>query len=126
MMVAGEDPTYVARRLVRFAAEDVGMADPQGLVQAMTAWQAFERLGSPEGELCLVQALIYLATAPKSNAIYKAQKQAMVLAQQTGSHTPPKIILERPDQTDEGRGLWHGVSIRSRYTPRIFRAKLFP
>ena len=68
MLAGGEDPRYVARRLVRFASEDVGLADPQALVQAMSAWEAYERLGSPEGELCLAQAIVYLGTAPKSNS----------------------------------------------------------
>ena len=119
MMVAGEDPAYVARRMVRFASEDVGLADPQALVQAMTAWQAFERLGSPEGELCLVQALVYLATAPKSNAIYTAQKAAMILAEQTGSYTPPKVILNAPTTLMKEEGYGQGY-IYDHDTPEAF------
>jgi len=96
MLAGGEDPRYVARRLVRFASEDIGLADPQALVQAMTAWKAYERLGSPEGELCLAQAIVYLGTAPKSNALYIATKAAASGAKQTGSLTPPAHILNAP------------------------------
>ncbi|MHC4917833.1 MAG: replication-associated recombination protein A, partial [Planctomycetota bacterium] len=96
MLVAGEDPNYVARRLVRFAVEDVGLADPQALVQATAAWQAYERLGSPEGELALAQAVIYLGTAPKSNAAYRAFGAARKAAGETGSLMPPRHILNAP------------------------------
>ncbi len=96
MMVAGEDPAYVARRLVRFASEDVGLADPQALPQALAGWQAYERLGSPEGELALAQVVLYLGSAPKSNAAYVAIKQAMRVARDTGSPPPPKVILNAP------------------------------
>jgi putative ATPase len=96
MLVAGEDPNYVARRLVRFAVEDVGLADPQALVQATAAWQAYERLGSPEGELALAQAVIYLGTAPKSNATYRAFGAARRAAAETGSLMPPLHILNAP------------------------------
>src|SRR5207253_3568869 len=71
MLAAGEDPLYLARRIARFASEDVGLADPQALPQALAAWDAYHRLGSPEGELALAQAVVYLALAPKSNAVYK-------------------------------------------------------
>lgn len=96
MCAGGEDPNYVARRLVRFAVEDIGLADPQALPQALAAWDAYERLGSPEGELALVQCVIYLATAPKSNAAYLAQSAAMTAARETGSLMPPKHILNAP------------------------------
>ncbi len=96
MIAGGEDPRYIARRLVRFAVEDIGLADPEALVQALAAWQAYERLGSPEGELALVQCVIHLGTAPKSNAGYKAAKAALALARETGSLTPPKHILNAP------------------------------
>ena len=96
MLAGGEDPHYVARRLLRFASEDVGLADPGALTQALAAWQAYERLGSPEGELALVQCVIYLATAPKSNAAYKAEKAAKRIARETGSLMPPKRILNAP------------------------------
>jgi len=96
MFGGGEDPRYIMRRLTRFASEDIGLADPQALVQAVTAWEAFERLGSPEGELAIVQCVIYLATAPKSNAAYKAEKKAARVALETGSLDPPKHILNAP------------------------------
>jgi len=96
MLEGGEDPRYIARRLVRFAVEDIGMADPNALPQAVVAWEAFERLGSPEGELAIVQCVVYLGTAPKSNAVYKAEKAARKTARETGSLSPPKHILNAP------------------------------
>jgi putative ATPase len=96
MIVAGEDPLYLARRLVRMAIEDIGLADPQALGQALAAKEAFDFLGSPEGELALAQATVYLATAPKSNASYAAFGRAMARAKETGSLMPPKIILNAP------------------------------
>ena len=96
MIGGGEDPRYIARRLTRFASEDVGLADPNALVQALAAWDAYERLGSPEGELALVQLVIYLGTAPKSNTAYKAESAAKRAARDTGSLMPPKHILNAP------------------------------
>ena len=96
MLSAGEDPNYIARRLLRFAVEDVGLADPGALEQVLAAWQAYERLGTPEGELALAQAVIYLGTAPKSNAAYRALGQALGAAKETGSLMPPKHILNAP------------------------------
>ncbi len=96
MLVAGEQPLYLLRRMVRFASEDIGLADPQALLQTLAAKDAFDFLGSPEGELAVVQACIYLATAPKSNAAYKAENAAKTLARNTGSLTPPKSILNAP------------------------------
>jgi putative ATPase len=96
MLVGGEDPRYIARRLVRFASEDVGLADPQALPLTLAAWDAYERLGSPEGDLALAQAVIYLGTAPKSNAAYKAHKAAAGTARETGSLPPPAHILNAP------------------------------
>jgi putative ATPase len=96
MLTGGEDPRYIARRLVRFASEDVGLADPQALPHTLAAWDAYERLGSPEGELCLAQAVIYLGTAPKSNAVYMAYKSASRTAKETGSLMPPARILNAP------------------------------
>ena len=96
MLVAGEDPHYVARRLTRFAVEDIGLADPQALTQAVAAWQAYERLGSPEGELALAQLVLYLGSAPKSNAAYKAYGAASRSARETGSLAPPMHILNAP------------------------------
>ncbi len=96
MLVAGEDPLFLTRRLVRMAIEDVGLADPQALQQALAAKDAFDFLGSPEGELALAQAVIYIATAPKSNAAYAAFSAATRRARETGSLAPPKIILNAP------------------------------
>ncbi len=96
MLAGGEDPRFIARRLTRFAAEDVGLADPQALPQAIAAWETFERLGSPEGELALAQLVAYLGTAPKSNAVYMAYKAAMQAARVTGSLPPPSHILNAP------------------------------
>ncbi|KAA0598489.1 putative ATPase [Azospirillum lipoferum] len=96
MLDGGEDPRYIARRLTRFAVEDVGLADPNALTQAIAAWEAYERLGSPEGELALAQLVIYLGTAPKSNAGYTAYKASVRAAKETGSLMPPKHILNAP------------------------------
>ena len=96
MLEGGEDPRYIARRLTRFAVEDIGMADPNALTQATAAWEAYERLGSPEGELAIAQLVIYLGTAPKSNAAYTAYKGAVRAAKETGSLMPPKHILNAP------------------------------
>ena len=96
MLTAGEQPLYITRRLVRFAVEDIGLADPQALVQANAAKEAYDFLGSPEGELAIAQAVIYLATAPKSNAAYEALSRANRAARDTGSLMPPKHILNAP------------------------------
>jgi putative ATPase len=96
MLTGGEDPRYIARRLARFAAEDVGMADPRALPLAIAAWETYERLGSPEGELALAQLVLHLATAPKSNAAYVAFGAAMRAAKETGSLMPPANILNAP------------------------------
>jgi putative ATPase len=96
MLAGGEDPVYILRRLARFAVEDVGLADPQALPQAIAAWEAYDRLGSPEGELAVAQLVIYLATAPKSNAGYAAFGEASRAARETGSLMPPKHILNAP------------------------------
>jgi putative ATPase len=96
MLNGGEDPRYIARRLVRFAAEDIGMADPNALPQALAGWETYERLGSPEGELAIAQVVVYLGTAPKSNAIYTAFGAAKAAAKATGSLMPPAHILNAP------------------------------
>ncbi|WP_448203077.1 replication-associated recombination protein A [Azospirillum sp. sgz302134] len=96
MLEGGEDPRYIARRLTRFAVEDIGLADPNALTQAIAAWEAYERLGSPEGELAIAQLVVYLGTAPKSNAAYTAYKSAVRAAKETGSLMPPKHILNAP------------------------------
>jgi putative ATPase len=110
MLAGGEDPRYIARRLTRFAYEDVGLADPQAAVQALAAWDCYERIGSPEGELALAQAVIYLATAPKSNAAYKAFGQAMGAARETGSLMPPKHILNAPTKLMKDIGYGAGYA----------------
>jgi putative ATPase len=96
MLAGGEDPRYIARRLVRFAVEDIGLADPDALPQSIAAWEAYERLGSPEGELAIAQCVVYLGTAPKSNAAYRAFSAARSAAEETGSLMPPKHILNAP------------------------------
>ncbi|MBR4892222.1 MAG: replication-associated recombination protein A [Alphaproteobacteria bacterium] len=96
MMTSGQDPMYLFRRLTRFAVEDIGLADPNALQVAIAAWNAYERLGSPEGDLALTQLVIYLGTAPKSIGNYKAQKAAYAAARATGSLMPPKNILNAP------------------------------
>ena len=96
MMTSGQDPMYIFRRLTRFAVEDVGLADPNALQIAIAAWSAYERLGSPEGDLALTQLVIYLGTAPKSIGNYRAQKAAYAAARETGSLMPPKNILNAP------------------------------
>ena len=106
MLVAGEEPLYLLRRLTRAAMEDIGLADPQALVQCLAAKDAYDFLGSPEGELAIVQACLYLATAPKSNAAYMAQKSAWRSAKETGSLMPPSHILNAPTRLmkDIGHG----------------------
>jgi putative ATPase len=106
MLEGGEDPRYLARRITRMAVEDIGLADPQAQAQCLAAWDTYERLGSPEGELALAQAVIYLALAPKSNAAYGAYKAARRAAKETGSAPPPKHILNAPTglMKDQGYG----------------------
>ena len=108
MISGGEDPRYIARRLTRFASEDIGLADPQALPKAVAAWEAYERLGSPEGDLILAELVIYLATAPKSNAAYVAIKAAMQAAKQYGSLMPPKHILNAPTKLMQNIGYGTG------------------
>src|SRR5215470_16880368 len=108
MLVGGEDPLYIARRLVRFASEDVGLADPDALLQSLAAWDTYERLGSPEGELAIAQCVIYLATAPKSNAAYTALSAANAAARETGSLMPPMHILNAPTRLMKDLGYGKG------------------
>ena len=110
MMQGGEDPRYLARRLTRMAVEDIGLADPQAQAVCLDAWQTFERLGSPEGELALAQAAIYLALAPKSNAAYVAWKGAQRLAKDTGSKMPPRHILNAPTRLMKDQGYGAGYA----------------
>ena len=108
MLGGGEDPLYVARRLVRFASEDVGMADPAALQMTLAAWDAYERLGSPEGELAIAQVVVYLATAPKSIAVYRGYGRAARLARETGSLMPPAHILNAPTRLMKELGYGEG------------------
>ncbi|WP_337266912.1 replication-associated recombination protein A [Oryzifoliimicrobium ureilyticus] len=108
MFDAGEDPLYIGRRLVRMAVEDIGLADPQALVICNAAKDAYDYLGSPEGELALAEACVYLATAPKSNAAYVAFKSAMRAAKEYGSLLPPKHILNAPTKLMKGEGYSEG------------------
>jgi putative ATPase len=110
MLTAGEQPLYVLRRLVRFASEDIGLADPQALVQCLAAKDAFDFLGSPEGELAIVQACLYCATAPKSNAAYVAQKSAWRSAVDTGSLMPPMNIVNAPTKLMKEVGYGKGYA----------------
>ena len=108
MLAGGEDPRYIARRLTRFAVEDIGLADPDALPQSLAAWEAFERIGSPEGELAIAQCVLYLATAPKSNAVYRAFSRAKKSASETGSLAPPKHILNAPTSLMKDLGYGDG------------------
>jgi putative ATPase len=108
MLAGGEDPLYVARRLVRFASEDIGMADPNALVQALAGWDAYERLGSPEGELAIAQAVVYLGTAPKSVALYRATGRANDAARRTGSLMPPMHAVNAPTKLMKAQGYAKG------------------
>jgi len=146
MLVAGEEPLYLLRRIVRMASEDIGLADPQALVQCLAAKDAYDFLGSPEGELAIANAVVYLATAPKSNAGYKAYGAAARAAKETGSLMPPKNILNAPtklmksvgygkgyaydhdaDEAFSGDNYWpEGMEPQTFYTPtpRGFEAKI--
>ncbi|HVC60233.1 MAG TPA: replication-associated recombination protein A [Acetobacteraceae bacterium] len=110
MLAGGEDPRYIARRLTRFAAEDIGMADPNALTQALAGWETYERLGSPEGELAIAQVVVYLGTAPKSNAIYTAFGAAKAAAKATGSLMPPAHILNAPTKLMKDIGYGAGYA----------------
>lgn len=110
MLDGGEDRLFLARRLVRMAVEDIGLADPQAVVQALAAKDTFDFLGSPEGELALAQATVYLATAPKSNAVYVAYKAAMRAAKEHGSLAPPKHILNAPTKLMQQEGYGEGYA----------------
>jgi len=110
MLTAGEEPLYVLRRLVRFASEDIGLADPQALVQCLAAKDSYDFLGSPEGELAIVQACLYCATAPKSNAAYAAQKAAWRSAKETGSLMPPMNIVNAPTKLMKDVGYGKGYA----------------
>ncbi|HEY8596036.1 MAG TPA: replication-associated recombination protein A [Devosiaceae bacterium] len=108
MVDAGEDPMFLARRLIRMASEDIGLADPQALPLAIAARDAYHMLGTPEGELALAELVVYLALAPKSNAVYTAYNSALALARKTGSPTPPMTILNAPTKLMKGQGYGEG------------------
>lgn len=108
MITSGQDPRYVLRRLTRFAMEDVGLADPNAMQIALTAWQIYERMGSPEGDIALTELVIYLATAPKSISAYKAQMKSYSVARETGSLMPPKNILNAPTKMMKNLGYGDG------------------
>ena len=119
MLVAGEDPLFLARRLIRMASEDIGEADPHALPMAVAARDAYQMLGSPEGELALAQVVVHLALAPKSNAVYTAFKAAMSVARETGSPMPPMVILNAPTKLMKGSGYGEGY-IYDHDTPDAF------
>ena len=110
MLAAGEDPLYIARRLVRFASEDVGVADPQALLVATAAFQAYHQLGSPEGDLSLAQAVVHLALAPKSNAVYRAFGAVLAEVEASGSLPPPAVILNAPTRLMKELGYGAGYA----------------
>ncbi len=110
MLEGGEDPRFLARRITRMAVEDIGLADPQAEAICLDGWQTYERLGSPEGELALAQAVVYLALAPKSNAVYTAYKAARAAARETGSLMPPKHILNAPTRMMKDQGYGAGYA----------------
>jgi putative ATPase len=119
MLDAGEDPLFLARRLIRMASEDIGLADPQALQLAIAGRDAYQMLGSPEGELSLAQVVVYLALAPKSNAVYTAYKAAVSVAKSTGSPMPPMVILNAPTKMMKGQGYGDGY-IYDHDTPEAF------
>ena len=110
MLDGGEDPRFIARRMARMAVEDIGLADPQAMTITLSAWDMYERLGSPEGELALGEALVYLATAPKSNGVYAAYNTAKAVAKQTGSLMPPAHILNAPTSMMKNLGYGKGYA----------------
>ena len=126
MLDGGEDRLYIARRLVRMAIEDIGLADPQAVVQALAAKDVFDFLGSPEGELALAQTSIYLATAPKSNAAYVAFGAAMRAAKEHGSLAPPKHILNAPTKLMKEEGYGAGYEYDHGTAGGLLRPELFP
>ena len=119
MLEGGEDPRFIARRITRMASEDIGLADPHALPLCMAAWETYERMGSPEGELALAEALVYVASAPKSNAVYSAFKSAQRTAKETGSLMPPMHILNAPTKLMKEIGYSEGY-IYDHDTPDAF------
>jgi putative ATPase len=126
MLDGGEDPLFIARRIVRFANEDIGMADPQAVHQAMAAWDVYERLGSPEGELAIAQAVVYLATAPKSISVYRGFGEARRRARETGSLAPPSHILNAPTRLMKDLGYGKGYQYDPELAEGFSGADYFP
>ncbi len=126
MLEGGEDPKYILRRLTRFATEDVGLADPSALPFAIAAWDAYERLGSPEGDLAIAELVIFLATAPKSIGAYKAHNNAAKVARDTGSLMPPKHILNAPTKMMKDIGYGEGYQYDPETADGFSGANYFP
>ena len=126
MLEGGEDPRYIARRMIRMAVEDIGLADPQAIVQTEAAAAAYERLGSPEGELALAQALVYLASAPKSNAVYHAFKSAKMAAQQHSSAPAPFFARNAPTKLMKQEGYGEGYMYDHDYPNAVVGQNFFP
>lgn len=126
MLEAGEDPKYLLRRLTRFAVEDVSLAEPNAVTQAIACWETYERLGSPEGDLAIMQLVAYLATAPKSVGVYKAMYKARELARKTGSLMPPKNILNAPTKLMKQLGYSDGYEYDPDCEDRFSGANYFP
>jgi len=126
MLAGGEDPRFIARRLVRFASEDIGLADPQALQLSLAGWEAYERLGSPEGELAIAQVVLYLGTAPKSNASYVAINEAMAAAKSTGSLMPPAHILNAPTRMMKDLGYGRGYAYDHKQDEAFSGQNYFP
>ncbi|WP_342077145.1 replication-associated recombination protein A [Yoonia sp. SS1-5] len=126
MLEGGEDPRFLARRITRMAVEDIGLADPQAQAVCLQSWETYERLGSPEGELALAQALVYLALAPKSNATYVAYKGAVKAAKQTGSEPPPAHILNAPTALMKEQGFGAGYAYDHDAEDAFSGANYFP
>ena len=126
MLDGGADPRYMARRLVRMASEDIGLADPRALRLALDATEVYERLGSPEGELALAECVVYLAVAPKSNAVYKAYNAARAWVKQDGTRPVPMHLRNAPNTAHETARLRQGLPLRARRRGRLCRRRKLP
>ena len=126
MLLGGEDPLFIARRITRFANEDIGMADPQAVQQALAAWDVYERLGSPEGEIAIAQAVLYLSTAPKSIGVYRSFNKAWAAAKRTGSLMPPAHILNAPTRLMKDLGYGKGYQYDPETEAGFSGANYFP
>ena len=126
MLIGGEDPNYISRRLLRFASEDIGMADPNAVTHAISCWDGYKRIGSPEGDLFLAQSVIYLATAPKSNAAYKALSNAVSVAKRNGGLAPPKHMLNAPTELMKNLGYGKNYSYDHDFTNSFSGQNYFP